>query len=132
MQSYTYIYSYASQINKDSYKQYVTGNFGDNPTIKPSWNAYSFGNINLLTDYPTTEPTEYYTQAPAPPPINNTCICKIERNKDSNILIIVTSITSSLCVTFFFILIWYRFIFKKRFFKWKTNETNFGFGPESI
>ena len=131
MQSFTHIYSYASQMNKDSYKKYVTGNFGEYPTIKPSCNAYSFGSIKLLTDYPTYEPTEQI-YPPPPPPINNTCICKVERNKDSNVLIIVTSITSSLCVTFFFILIWYRFIFKKRLLKWKTNETNFGFGPESI
>jgi hypothetical protein len=85
----------------------------------------ALANLSSKWDSPVASP-------PPPPPINNTCICKVERNKDSNVLIIVTSITSSLCVTFFFILIWYRFIFKKRLLKWKTNETNFGFGPESI
>ena len=129
MQSYSYLFTYGSQKNKNSYKKYVTSIYDDFPTIKPSYNAFSFGNINLLTDNPTYEPTENYTPAPAPPPQNNTCICKIERNNDSKVLIVVTSITSSLCVTFFLILIWYRFIFKKRLLKWKTDETNFGFGP---
>lgn len=135
MQSYINLYTYASQKTKDSYKNYVTLNNGDYPTIKPTINKLlSFESFNLMNDIPSAEPTEYFTQSPLitpQPPFkieNNTCICKIERNNNSNILIIATSITSSLCVTFFLILIWYRFIFKKNLLKWKKNDNNFGFG----
>lgn len=141
MNSYAFIYTYASQSYKNSYTKYVTLNYNDdNPTIKPT-NSYitSWENINLITDSPSCEPTEYFTQAPvqAPsPPIykiqNNTCICKLERSNEDNILIVVTSITSSLCAISLFLLIWYRFIFKKRLLKWTNNESNFGFGSDSI
>jgi hypothetical protein len=126
------MYTFASIINKQSYKNYVTENYY--PTNRPIQNTYSF---DMLKEKPSVEPTEYIIlhSSPPSPPFrieNNTCICKIERNNDSNILIIATSITSSLCVSFFLLLIWYRFIFKKRLLKWKKNEENFGFGPEVI
>jgi hypothetical protein len=137
MQSYSNLYTYASQKTSNSYKNYVTLNYENYPTVKPTFNkGFSSGSINFLNDKPTVEPTEYVPSMPSPqPPLqieNNRCICMIERNNESNILIIATSVTSSLCVTFFLILIWYRFIFKKNLLKWKTNETNFGFGDESI
>jgi hypothetical protein len=125
------MYTFASIINKQSYKNYVTENYY--PTNRPTQNTYSF---DMLTEKPSVEPTEIIVYpSPSPPPLrieNNTCICKIERNNDSNILIIATSITSSLCVVSFLLLIWYRFIFKKNLLKWKKNEENFGFGPQVI
>lgn len=119
MHSYSNLYTYASQKTSNSYKNYVTMNYENYPNDKPS-----------------AEPTEYVPSMPSPqPPLkieSNNCVCKIERSNESNILIIATSITSSLCVSFFLILIWYRFIFKKKLLKWKTNEINFGFGGETI
>jgi len=121
MNSYGFAMTYApkSQINSNSYKKYVTLNYD-----------------SIILNNPTYEPTEMIVYpSPSPPPLrieNNTCICKIERNNDSNILIIATSITSSLCVVSFLLLIWYRFIFKKNLLKWKKNEENFGFGPQVI
>ena len=126
MNSYGFAMTYASpksQINSNSYKKYVTLNYDSIIFKNPTYD-------------PTYEPTEIIVYpSPSPPPLrieNNTCICKIERNSDSNILIIATSITSSLCVSFFLLLIWYRFIFKKNLLKWKKNEENFVFGTQVI
>jgi hypothetical protein len=133
MYSLTHIYTFASINNKDSHKNYLTSNYL-NPVYKTSQSSYSYDN---QIEIPSIEPSEYITLYPSPPlpPLkieNNTCICKIERNNELNILIIATSISSSLCVTFFLILVWYRFIFKKRFFKWKQNIDNFGYSSEEI
>ena len=84
MQSYSNLYTYASQKTSNSHRNYVTLNY---------------------ENYPTIEPTEYVSSMPSQHPLkfeSNNCVCKIERNNESNILIIATSITSSLCVAFFF------------------------------
>jgi hypothetical protein len=104
MHSYSNLYTFAS------YKNSVSFNFSSN-------------------NYPTLEPT----LEPPPPPLrieSNACICKIERNNDDKILIVATSITSSLFAVLFFLLIWYKFIFKKNLLKWSRNndDANFGFG----
>lgn len=125
MNSYGFAMTYApkSQFNSNSYKKYVTLNYDsiiltNNPTYEPTY-----------------EPTEIIVYpSPLPPKqvTNCSCICKIERNNDNTVFIVVTSISSSLCVVFFLLLIWYRFIFKKSLLKWKKNEDNFGFGPQVI
>jgi hypothetical protein len=117
MNSYGFAMTYAplSRVNSNSYKNFVTLNYDS---------------IELKNN-PTCEPTEMIVYpSPMPPKqvTNCSCICKTERNSDNTIFIVVTSISSSLCVVFFLILIWYRFIFKKKLFKWKTNESNLEFG----
>ena len=116
MYTYSNLYTYAS------YKNSVAENI-IKPTTRP-YNSLNFSSSN----YPTLKPI----LEPPPPPLrieSNTCICKIERNNDDKILIVATSITSSLCAVLFFLLIWYKYIFKKKFFKWSTNDdANFGFG----
>ena len=128
------LYTFGSIQNLESYSKYskyskyVTLNNDDISTV----NVYSFNNVKLLTQYPTEKPTEFVS--PSIPPLlyqqnNCTCVFKTDLTNKNNILIIVTSITSSLCAVLFFLLIWYKFIFKKNLLKWHTNDyVNFGFG----
>lgn len=98
------LYTFGSIQNLESYSKYS----------KYSKYVYSFNSVKLLTQYPTE------IVSPSIPPLlyqqnNCTCIFKTDLINKNNILIIVTSITSSLCTVLFFLLIWYKFIFKKNY-----------------
>ena len=60
------------------------------------------------------------SRPPAPP--SYTCICEIERTNEDNVLIIITSISSSLCAVLFLLLIWYKFIIKKQLLNYKNDD----------
>lgn len=114
------------------------------PTCNPTYKYQLYSQFYKfdITDEPSNEPTEFIqtifpTLMPSkynPPniPIKNcTCICEYNNDKNKN-LIIISCVSSTLCLILFAILIWYRFIFKKKLFKWQTNEANFGFGSVEI
>ena len=113
----TYYYTYAS-INNDNNK----------PTNNPSKiysNILTFGSLIQLNDIPTANPFQIYP--PAIPKINETCNCHIERNNNYN-LIVATLVTSTIGTFFIFILMVYKFYYKKKYPKRRplTNNPNFG------
>lgn len=75
----------------------------------------------IVNNYPTIEPTEYN-------PIlikNNSCNCDEERNICNKNLIIIASTFSSSTFLLLVILLWYKFIYKKKIFNYKSDD-NFG------
>jgi hypothetical protein len=136
--SYIYIYNYEKN---NQYADFVQVNNDyhviNNPTCKPTYNYQLYSELHTFDI--TQEPTEEFEQSNFPTfkpskyilptkQINNiSCICEYNNNENKN-LIIITCISSTLCLILFLTLIWYRFIFKKKLLKWQKNEANFGFG----
>ena len=64
------------------------------------------------SNFPTFKPSKYIFPTK---PINNiSCICEYNNNQNKN-LIIISCVSSTLCLILFVTLIWYRFIFKKKY-----------------
>jgi hypothetical protein len=113
-----------TEINKNLYSKYV----------KVNYEIYQ-------TEEPTEEPTELFTTykpiyKQTYKPISQTkianysCTCNIDINENENILIITTSITSALSFIMF-LLIWYKYFYKKRASTYiYNNETTPNFGIE--
>ena len=135
--SYMHVYTYPS------YKKYIYNNFAkphDNNDLNNKPKLYSQFHTFDITDEPSQEPTEkiepifFSTLTPSKyviPVKNFTCICEYNNDKNKN-LIIISCVSSTLCLILFVTLIWYRFIFKKKLLKWQYNEANFGFGSVEI
>lgn len=106
-------------------------------TNKPTYRyqLYSQIHTNDVSEEPTEltpltlMPSNYVV--PSVPMTNFTCVCKYD-NRDNTKLIIIASVSSTFCFILLLLLIWYRFIFKKKLLKWQTNEANFGFGSVEI
>ena len=111
----TYYYTYAI----------INNNKPINEPSKMYSNIFTFGSLMPLNDIPTAIPFQIY-----PPPIptkNNSCECFLERNNNYN-LIVATLVTSTLGTFFIFILVVYKFYYKKKYPKRRplTNNPNFG------
>ena len=112
----TYYYTYASINNNNK------------PTNNPL-NIYSYvgtyASILTYNNVPTALPFQIYP--PPIPPKNNSCECFLERNNNYNIMV-ATLVTSTLGTFFIFILMVYKFYYKKKYPKRRplTNNPNFG------
>ncbi len=109
--SYSYLYTYASINN-------------NNPINIYSY-ARTYGSLINLNDIPSKTPFKLYS--PPIPLKNNTYDCLINKNNNYN-LIVATLVTSTLGTFFIFILMVYKFYYKKKYPKRRplTNNPNFG------